>query len=62
MMKLHKIDGFLKQIGVDAIKYIMNSRNMKEKNTNFKIVKVMKSTFKIILNPLFLSITFDDKY
>ena len=34
---------------------------MKKKNSNFKIVKVMKSTSKIILNHLLLSITFNDK-
>jgi hypothetical protein len=45
----------------DVLKYIVNSRNMEE-NSNFKIVKVMKSTLKIILNHLLLSITFNDKY
>jgi hypothetical protein len=45
----------------DALKYIMNSRDMKN-NSNFKIVKVMKSTFKTILKHLLSSITFDDKY
>ena len=34
---------------------------MKE-NSNFKIVKVIKTTSKTILNYLLLSITFNDKY
>ena len=43
----------------DALKLIMNLRNMKE-NLNFKIVKVMKSMSKTRLNHLLLSITFND--
>ena len=45
----------------DALKYIMNPRNMKE-NSNFKIIEVVKSTSKTILKHLLLSITFDAKY
>ena len=44
----------------DALKWIMNLRNMKE-NSNFKIVKVMKSTSKTRLDHLLLSITFNHK-
>jgi hypothetical protein len=35
---------------------------MEEKYSNFKIVKVMKSTSKTRLNHLLSSITFNDKY
>ena len=41
----------------------MNSRNMiKKKNSQLKIVKVIKSTSKTILNHLLLRIAFDAKY
>ena len=35
----------------DALKWILNSRNM-NKNSNFKIVKIMISTSKTVLNHL----------
>ena len=57
------------------LKYIMNSRNTKEKKfdffkikikikskSNFKTFKFMKFTFKIIFNHALLSISFNDTF
>ena len=43
------------------LKFIMNSKNVKEK-FKFKVFKVMKLTFKIIFSQLLSRITFDDKF
>ena len=45
----------------DALKCIMNSKNMKKKS-NFKIFKVIKSTSTTEFNHVLLSITFNDKF
>ena len=45
----------------DDLKFRMNLRNMKKKS-KFKIVKVMKFTFKTIFSQLLLGITYDDRF
>ena len=53
---------FSRNICDDDLMFIMNSRNTKKRKSSFKILKVMKSMFKMRSSYYLLSNTYNDKF